>query len=73
MTPLTLRKVAATTAKGLSAFGYVVAATLFCTACSGLPILAGLLGGVGVGARFGLSAGIVSAVVLTYSLLRRQR
>jgi len=61
------------TAKGLSAFGYVLAATLFCAACSGLPILAGLLGGFGVGARFGVSAGLVSAVVLTYSLLSRRR
>ena len=61
------------TAKGLSAFGYVLTATLFCTACSGLPVVAGLLGGFGVGARFGVSAGLVSAVVLTYALLRRRR
>jgi hypothetical protein len=57
----------------MSAFGYVLGATVFCAACSGLPILAGLFGGLGVGARFGLSAGIVSAVVITYALPRRRR
>jgi hypothetical protein len=67
------RRVAAATVKGLSAFGYVVAATLFCTACSGLPILAGVLGVLGIGARLGLSAGVVSAVVLTYSFVPRKR
>src|SRR5829696_4755797 len=36
-------------------------------------LLAGLLGGLGVWARFGLSAGIVSAVVLSYTLIRRKR
>lgn len=67
------KRVVVTAVKGLSAFGYVLAATLFCTACSGLPILAGLMGGLGVGARFGLSAGIVSAVVLTYLFVHRKR
>jgi hypothetical protein len=69
----TPKRVAVAAVKGLSAFGYVVAGTLFCTACSGLPIVAGLLGGLGVAARFGLSAGIVSAVALTYTLVRRNR
>jgi hypothetical protein len=73
MRPPTLKSVAVTIAKGLSAFGYILAGALFCTACSGLPVFAGMLGGLGVGARFGLSAGIVSAVVLTYTLVRWNR
>jgi hypothetical protein len=52
-----VKKVAVTSLKAMSAFGYVLGATVFCAACSGLPILAGLFGGLGVGARFGLSAG----------------
>jgi len=68
-----LKSVAFGAVKGASAFGYVLAATLFCAACSGLPIVAGLLGGLGVGARFGVSAGVVSATVLTYSLVRASR
>ena len=73
MRSLTPKSVAGAAAKGLAAFGYILAATLFCTACSGLPIVAGLLGGLGVGARFELSAGVVSGVVLTYTLVRRNR
>lgn len=73
MSSPSLKSVAFGAVKGASAFGYVLAATLFCAACSGLPIVAGLLGGLGVGARFGVSAGVVSATVLTYSLVRARR
>jgi len=73
MRSLKAKRVLVAVVKGLSAFGYMLAGTLFCTACSGLPIFAGVLGGLGVGARFGLSAGIVSAVILTYTLVRWNR
>jgi hypothetical protein len=67
------KKVAVAAAKGLAASGYVLAGTVLCASCAGLPLLSGVFGGLAVGARFGLSAGVVSGVMLLFVLVRRRR
>ena len=59
--------------KGIATLGWISFFSLLCTGCSGLPVLAGIFGGVAVTTRFGLSTGIVSGVMLTAFALRRRR
>ncbi len=59
--------------QGVSALGWVSFFSLFCAGCSGLPVLAGLFGGLALTTRFGVSVGIVSALMLTVLVFRRRR
>ncbi len=67
------KSVASKGVKGLSALGWVSFFSLLCTGCSGLPLLAGVFGGAADTTRFGVSAGIVSGVMLSVLALRRRR
>jgi hypothetical protein len=58
--------------KGVATLGWVSFFSLLCTGCSGLPVLAGIFGGVAVTTRFGVSAGVVSVVALAVVALRRR-
>jgi hypothetical protein len=62
-----------TATRGLSALGWAGFVTIFCFGCSGLPVLAGLFGGLAVGTRFGVSAGIAATVVFVPMALRARR
>lgn len=59
--------------KGVSALGWVSFFSVLCTGCTGIPLLAGIFGGLALTTRFGISAGVVSGVMLTLLLLRRRR
>jgi hypothetical protein len=72
MTAPSPKRIALGAAKGLSALGYVLFGSMLCVGCMGLPVVSGLFGGLAIGARFGLSAGVVSAVVLSFVLLGRR-
>jgi hypothetical protein len=59
--------------RGVATLGWVSFFSVLCTGCSGLPVLAGIFGGVAVTTRFGVSAGVVTGVMLTVVALRRRR
>lgn len=67
------KSLAARGIKGVAALGWISFFSLLCTGCSGLPVLAGIFGGVAVTTRFGVSTGVVSGVMLTVFALRRRR
>jgi hypothetical protein len=68
-----MKRVASGAIRGVAALGWISFFSLFCSACSGLPVLAGIFGGVAATTRFGVSAGVVSGVMLTALVLRRRR
>jgi hypothetical protein len=59
--------------RGVSTLGWVSFFSVLCTGCSGVPVLAGIFGGVAVTTRFGVSAGVVTGVWLIVVALRRRR
>jgi hypothetical protein len=59
--------------RGVAALGWVSFFSLLCTGCSGVPVLAGIFGGAAVTTRFGVSAAVVTGVMLTVAALRRRR
>ncbi len=59
--------------KGLAAAGYGAFFLFFCAGCAGLPVLAGLFGGVAFGVRFGVVAGVLSAILISGAVLRARR
>ncbi len=66
------KRVAAVVVKGLAACGYVLFGTILCVSCAGLPLVSGLFTGVAVGSRFGISAGVVTTVIVFYTVARKR-
>ncbi len=46
--------------------------TILCVSCAGLPLVSGLFTGLAVGTRFGISAGVVTMVIVFYTVARRR-
>ncbi len=68
-----VNRIASSGIKGVASLGWISFFSLICAGCSGLPVLAGLFGGVAVATRFGVSVGVASFVTVTVLALRRRR
>jgi hypothetical protein len=68
-----VRAVGTRAIKGVAALGWVSFFSVICAGCSGLPLLAGVFGGVAVTTRFGVSAGAVTFVFVAAGVVRRRR